>query len=177
MAILLLAQLALLAYHQATTLLDFFPFNGVRYTKRSERLAEAAVNLVLMALPPIGFGFAIRPLMMFGCAYYFILLAIECATWWAPYLLGASQEWLDVYGRVHAGTLCILPRSGRKPAPNLEHLILMAMTLATALLTLRQFTILHVGPVPHVWIAWIIGLALTAGTAWRMVGRAVGPHP
>jgi hypothetical protein len=177
MATLLLAQLALLAYHQATTLCDFFPFNGARYTKRSERRVEAAVNFVLMALPPIGFGFGVRPLMMFGCAYYFILFAVECATWWAPCIWGASKAWLDVYERVHAGTLSVIPRRGARPVPNLEHLILMWMTVAAALLTLREFTVLHAGPIPHLWVAWVVGAALTLATAGRMVGRANRPRP
>jgi hypothetical protein len=177
MAILLLAQLGLLAFHQATTLCDFFPFNGARFTKRSERLAEAAVNLALMALPPIGFGFGVRTLMIFGCAYYFILFAVECATWWAPCAFGASREWLEVYERVHAGTLGVLPRLRGRTVPNMEHLVLMAMTAFAAGLTLHQFRVLHAGPFPHPWVAWFVGLGLTAGTAARMVGRANRPRP
>ena len=56
----ILCQIALLAYHQATTLIDLHPFNGVRHANRHERLIEAAVNAVLMSLAPIDGSFAQR---------------------------------------------------------------------------------------------------------------------
>ena len=77
----LICQLVLLAYHQITTIFDFYPFNGTRHYSRKEKLAEAGVNFVLMALPPIGFGFRIKALMGFGLVYYFVLFAIELIIW------------------------------------------------------------------------------------------------
>jgi hypothetical protein len=71
----------------------------------------------------------------------------------------------------------VIPRRGARPVPNLEHLILMWMTVAAALLTLREFTVLHAGPIPHLWVAWVVGAALTLATAGRMVGRANRPRP
>ena len=79
-------QLVLLFYHQLTTGVDFYPFNGVRFTKPAERRMEQAVNGVLMGLPVAGFFFQIDGLIYYGVAYYFILLAVECATWWVPSL-------------------------------------------------------------------------------------------
>ena len=64
MARILFCQLALLVYHQLTTLLDFFPFNGSRHYKR-----KAGGNGILMSLAPIGFGFHIRGLMINGVIY------------------------------------------------------------------------------------------------------------
>jgi hypothetical protein len=170
------AQIVLLVYHQITTLCDFFPFNGVRFTNRNERLLEALFNFVMMALPPIGFWFRWEPLMYFGAAYYFILFAVECATWWAPYFFGATQKWLDIYTRVHSKTITILPRRGHNPAPNLEHLILMVLTLVAAALTWREFRLLHPGPLPHMWIAAAIGFFPFAGTLRQMVGTAKSPN-
>ncbi len=69
MARILFCQLALLVYHQLTTLLDFFPFNGSRHYPRKEKLAEAGGNGILMSLAPIGFGFHIRGLMINGVIY------------------------------------------------------------------------------------------------------------
>jgi hypothetical protein len=62
----------LLAYHQFTTLFDFFPFNGSRNYSWKEKLAEAGGNGILMILPPIGFGFNIHGLMIFGVVYYLL---------------------------------------------------------------------------------------------------------
>jgi hypothetical protein len=70
-------QIVVLVYHQFTTHFDFFPFNGARNYSVKEKLAEGGSNFVLMILAPIGFGFHIRGLMIYGLIYYFVLLAAE----------------------------------------------------------------------------------------------------
>ena len=75
-------QLVLLAYHQATTCFDLFPFNGARNYTRQERAAEMASNAVLMGLAPIGFAFGVRALQVYGAFYYFILFIIELIIWY-----------------------------------------------------------------------------------------------
>jgi hypothetical protein len=159
----LLVQAALLAYHQVTTLFDFFPFNGARNYSRKERTLECAVNGVLMALPPIGFAFHVRALETFGVAYYFVLFAIELVIWWVPYFTEPSGRWRALYNgmlslatsdfekgdalarwkatyqRLFQGTLTLLPPRGDRPVPNLEHMILHAWTLLTALVTAAAY--------------------------------------
>jgi hypothetical protein len=155
----IICQLALLAYHQITTWFDFFPFNGARNYSRKEKLTEAGSNLVLMSLAPIGFGFHIRGLMTYGVVYYFILFAIELIIWWIPYFTVPAGRWRDIYNRllsgatsihekgdtldhwckihqrVHGGTITLLPVRAGRPVPNLEHTILHAWTLVTAIVT------------------------------------------
>jgi hypothetical protein len=163
MALLVCCQIILLVYHQVTTLVDFFPFNGSRYYNWKEKLAEGGANALLMSLPPFGFAFQIRSLMVFGVVYYFVLFAIELIIWWIPYLTtptgrwrriynlmlslstsnfekgDALERWTDVYHRLHRGTITILPRRGDRVVPNLEHMILHAWTLLTAILTASVF--------------------------------------
>jgi hypothetical protein len=163
MALVVLCQVVLLVYHQMTTLVDFFPFNGSRHYTWKEKLAEAGVNGVLMSLPPIGFAFQIRPLMDFGVVYYFVLFAVELIIWWIPYLTmptggwrriynfmlalatssferdDALKHWNEVYNRIHRQTTTLLPSRGDRVVPNLEHTILHAWTLLTALLTLFTY--------------------------------------
>jgi len=138
-------QLVLLLYHQLTTGIDLYPFNGVRSTKLAERRTEQAVNGVLMGLPVIGFVFRIDGLIYYAVAYYFILLAVEVATWWMPYLFGASDRWLEVYLRVHSSTLGILPGRDQRTAPNLEHLILMGAYRYDGMLHVGAFQDLTLG--------------------------------
>jgi hypothetical protein len=153
-------QLVLLAYHQITTWFDFHPFNGARNYSRNQKLAEAGSNAVLMSLAPIGFGFHLKGLMTFGVVYYFVLFAIELIIWWVPYFTVPSgrwrtvynrllsvatsnfepgdtlENWKAVYDRLHRGTITFLPARGDRPVPNLEHTILHAWTLVTAIVTL-----------------------------------------
>ena len=159
MVIPICCQLALLVYHQVTTLFDFYPFNGSRNYTRKEKLAEAGSNGVLMSLAPIGFGFHIKGLMNFGVVYYFVLFAVEIIIWWIPYLTVPSgrwrgiynrllacatsnfnagdtlEHWKGIYRRLHFGTITILPPRDDRPVPNLEHTILHVWTLVTALVT------------------------------------------
>jgi len=152
-------QLVLLAYHQLTTLVDFFPFNGARNYTRREKLAEAGSNAVLMSLGPIGFVLRLRWLMTFGVIYYFVLFAVEIIIWWIPYFtiprgawrqiynralsLSTSnfetgdtlEHWRAVYDRLHAGTTTFLPGRPGRIVPNVEHTILHAWTLVTAIVT------------------------------------------
>ena len=172
-------QLVLVLYHQATTLFDFFPFNGVRFYSRRETLLEAGSNLILMALPLAGFILRWPSLMKFGVVYYFILLAVECATWWAPYFLGPSPKGLEAYNRIHRQTITPLPRRGDNPAPNLEHLILMVLTVLTAVTTLIAFRSFNLA-FPLWWIGLAIGAVAVGGTVFQFCfqGRVPpGPRP
>jgi hypothetical protein len=167
-------QIVLLFYHQTTTLCDFFPFNGARFYSLREKLAEAGVNLILMSLAPVGFIFDLPSLKYFGVVYYFILLAIEFATWWGPYFLGPSVKGLEVYNRIHRRTITVVPRRGENPAPNLEHLILMGLTAAAGLATLKAY---HSMPDAHAghWVGvLVVALLLVSGTLYQFCfqGRA-----
>jgi hypothetical protein len=158
----LFCQIVLLVFHQVTTLVDFFPFNGSRNYTPTEKLLETGVNGVLMLLPPVGFGFHIRGLMIFGVVYYFVLLVIEIIIWWVPYLKMPSgrgriiynsllacatldfekgdglTRWQATYNRLHRGTITVLPPRGDRPVPNLEHVILHTWTLVTAIVTVAD---------------------------------------
>jgi len=134
-------QVLLLAYHQVTTQVDFFPFNGVRFYKWWEKALECAVNGILMSLAPVGFTFGVRGLMWYGVVYYFVLFAEELRVWWVPYLFGASKTWQAAYDRLHSQTIKVLPARGQNPIPNLEHLILNVLTLVTAVTTLFAFVL------------------------------------
>ena len=155
----IICQIILLAYHQLTTYFDFFPFNGARNYSRTEKLAEGGSNFVLMTLAPIGFGFHIRGLMIYGVVYYYFLFAAELIIWWIPYLTVPSgrwrgiyncllacatsnfekgdtlTHWCDIHKRLHRGTITFLPIRDDRPVPNLEHTILHAWTLITAVVT------------------------------------------
>lgn len=159
----LFCQILLLVFHQVTTLADFFPFNGSRNYTRTEKLLEASINGVLMLLPPLGFAFHIHGLMIFGVIYYSVLFCIELIIWWVPYVTTPSgrgrdiynrflafatldfekgdglARWQAIYDRLHRGTTTVLPSRGNRPVPNLEHMILHAWTLVTAIVTVKGF--------------------------------------
>ena len=98
-----------------------------------------------------------------GRHHYFVLFAVELIIWWVPYLTiptgrwrtfynrllsvatshfekgDTLDHWTSVFNRLHRGTITFLPLRGDRPVPNLEHTILHAWTLSTAVLTLVAY--------------------------------------
>lgn len=123
-----------LAYHQATTNFDFFPFNNIRHYKTSERIAEAGVNALTMGFPIVAVCLQNKTLITISCWVLGFLLIGEFLTWWPCYFLGVPKwmpKWQEVYDRTHQHTIKILPPIKNHPVPNLEHCILQGLTLAT----------------------------------------------
>lgn len=163
MLLALTCQVLLLLYHQLTTLVDLYPFNGARYYSSRERRIETCVNALLMSVAIAGFWLRVPALMTYAVIYYFLLFIVEIIIWWVPYLgnpkgslrriyngllaIGTSDfapgdtlgRWEIVYERIHAGTVTLLPRKNHGITPNLEHMILHALTLITALASVRGY--------------------------------------
>jgi hypothetical protein len=140
--------LAAVAYFLITTLVDLYPFNNVRDTKRSERIAEVSVNTPIMTLPAVLLGPAAAfPLPALGYVAGSLELLIAgggLALWWMPYLTGVAVPWAtagtglswsELHARTYAHTITVLPPIGDRPRPNLEHMILHALILSAAICT------------------------------------------
>ena len=128
-----------LAYHQATTNFDFFPFNNVRHYKPSERIAEAGLNALTMGFPLVALCLQNITLIAVACWVLGFLLIGELLTWWPCYFFGTPKwmpKWQEVYDRTHKHTLTILPPIKNHPVPNLEHCILQVITVTTFVATL-----------------------------------------
>ena len=74
-----------------------------------------------------------------------IIVLSGLALWWLPYLAGVTvpwatagtgETWAQLHARTYAKTIIVLPRIGNRPRPNLEHMILHALMLAAAIVTL-----------------------------------------
>ena len=55
--------------------------------------------------------------------------------WWIPYFRGTDQKTKDLYSKMYAGTLQVLPPHGDNPRPNVFHLFLHALAAITLVLT------------------------------------------
>jgi hypothetical protein len=159
----LACQVLLLLYHQTTTFVDFFPFNGARFYSRREKTGEMAINAMLMILAIVGTVRNHSGLFFYAVVYYWVLFGIELIIWWLPYVVRPSgparkiynlalafgtsdfapgdtlARWVLVYERIHANTVTWLPRAKGRVTPNLEHMILHAGTLVTAVATANAY--------------------------------------
>ncbi len=169
-------QIVHLLYNQVTTLCDLFPFNGVRFYSRKERLTEAAWNGAIMAFPAIGYVSGVPLLMEMGLLCLLVLLCGEIATWWIPYFFGGSPKWVEIYARVHSRTISPLPRRGMNPVPNLEHLILMLLTLLTTIVSFVTYRSIHGRSYPYWWILVPIGVVLVSGVTMQCCVTPKAPN-
>jgi hypothetical protein len=141
--------LAAVAYFLITTLVDLYPLNNVRDAKRSEKITEVAVNVPIMTIPAILLVLAaeisLPALGYIAGALELLIATAGLLLWWMPYLVGvavpwatagASDPWSELHARTYAQTIIVLPAIGDRPRPNLEHMILHALLLAAAILTL-----------------------------------------
>jgi len=172
-------QIISLLYHQITTLFDFFPFNGVRFYSRREKLADAISGLIVMAIAPIGFIFHVPFLMELGLVCYCIGIGGWVATWLIPYFFGPSAKWLEIYSKVHRQTITVLPRRGSNPVANLEHLILLILALLTTAATWIAYHSSQGEFSRRVWVACLIGGVMVIGMIFQccIVGRKKSNEP
>ena len=173
LTIAIVLQVVLLVYHQVTTLFDFYPFNGARGSSRRERLLEAGTNFIFMAFPLVAFLLRRPGLMRGGLYTFFFVMLGWCATWVIPYFFGPSPKWLEIYSRIQAKTITVLPRRGTNPVPNLEHLILMLLLLPTAWVSYRAYQSLTPEPLTLVGWAGLAGACFFAGMVYQttLAGR------
>lgn len=137
---LLLLQIAALLYHQITTRFDFFPFNGIRHYSAAERRKEALVNGVMMAIPILLTLTRMPVLIGISGVMWTLILIGAILNWWLPYLTGRTvynmpnnETWSQVHERIFSKTITILPHIKNNPRPNLEHMILHALILSSAI--------------------------------------------
>jgi hypothetical protein len=56
--------------------------------------------------------------------YCALVVMSAIAMWWIPYFRGTDQKTKDLYSKMYAGTLQVLPPHGDNPRPNVFHLFL-----------------------------------------------------
>lgn len=85
-----------------------------------------------------------------GAGWTVVWFLLQLRQWWLPYLLGPTpmhQDFRWYWEGGYAQTLHVLPARGSRPVPDVEHLVLQALSLAAALLTVRAAI--------RVWRRWV----------------------
>ncbi|MBG0566472.1 hypothetical protein [Actinoplanes aureus] len=136
-------------YFAVNTLVNLAPLNNVTAATRREKTIEVAVNAPIMTVPAVLVVIAAAlhtSLPAYAAAGLELLIVLSgLALWWLPYLAGVTvpwatagtgETWAQLHARTYAKTIIVLPRIGNRPRPNLEHMILHALMLAAAIVTL-----------------------------------------
>ena len=121
-------------YYASTTLFDLSPFNGAKYFTVTERLTEWVQNTIIFGLPFLRFIWpAARSA---GAIAYGILLVGEYVSWWHGYFFKPAAFSLKFYNKATRNTTLVLSQDKDRFQPNLEHILLHALTLVTFILLL-----------------------------------------
>ncbi len=75
-------------------------------------------------------------LMWVGSIGYTAWLYLQVQTWWVPYLFGASKNWQEIYHRVFAQSMKILPSFGNHLAPDAMHLTIQLLLFVIVISTI-----------------------------------------
>ena len=95
--------------------------------------AGVAAFLIPAALFAIGARRHWRWAMGLAVAAVTVWLVLQLATWWPPYLFGATERWAQVYERAFAHSTSILPRWGAHLPPDAMHLVLQLLLAGTVI--------------------------------------------
>jgi hypothetical protein len=102
---------------------------------------ETAAFLLPVALFSLGAWREWRWAMWVAILATAVWLGLQLATWWPPYLFGASEQWSKVYERAFARATPILPRWGHHLPPDAMHVVLQVLlsgTVATGTMALLR---------------------------------------
>ena len=134
---LIVVQLAIILFHDLIDIPGWVHGSQVQALmgKRKVWLATLANSV----FPGIAAGFAIyfwnRPKPAFVPNYWIIYCAVAVLSavgmWYVPYFRGAPEKTKREYLTMYAGTRHILPPRGDNPRPNLFHMGIHALFLAT----------------------------------------------
>lgn len=130
-------------YFAVTTTCDLHPFNNARALSPNERRVELGANLPVMLLPLLLVHVADHwqaPVAAYVAGGLMLLAASAgLCLWWLPYLLGISvpwatatkETWSSLHQRIYEETIIVVPAWRNRPRPNLEHMLLHGLMVAS----------------------------------------------
>lgn len=136
-SVLIVLQFAVVALHDLIDIPGWVHGRQVReVVGRSKLYAGTAINAIF---PGVAAGFAVwfwsrpKPAYVYGywAIYCGVTMLSAVAMWYVPYLFGASEETRSQYAAMYAGTRQVLPARGDNPRPNLFHILLHILFVAT----------------------------------------------
>ena len=100
---------------------------GLEQLRRGTLTIGDAAGVSLFLMPAVLFWLGSRAerrwAMWLAIVTAMAWLGLQLATWWPPYLLGASERWSQVYARAFAESTQILPRWSNHLPPDGLHLV------------------------------------------------------
>lgn len=132
-------QITLLVYRQLIVLVSLYPFNDLERYAIRYKVPEIIVNSLFMILPPIGYIWHIKLLMIYAILFYPLDVMGAIFIWWIPYLFGPGFGHRKLFQELFSRTVRVLPPINGRPAPDLQHCILHAIALITTILTVISF--------------------------------------
>lgn len=112
------------------------PLNNLRAHGPQWRSTLVGVLPGVLVLVALARGSELAVLL--AASWLWVWLALQIRQWWVPYLFGSTALHRDLGWYAAGGydrTARVLPRAAHRPAPDLQHLVLEALSLLAAVAT------------------------------------------
>jgi hypothetical protein len=137
LSVLLLMQFVVVAVHDLIDIPGWVHGSQVKAVVGRSKFILGTLSTAIF--PALAAGFAVyfwsRPKPAYVYSYWMWYCAITVisaiAMWWIPYFFGASEETRRMYTDMYKGTRQVLPVRGDNPRPNVFHLYLHVLFVAT----------------------------------------------
>ncbi|MEV0622519.1 hypothetical protein AB0I81_55025 [Nonomuraea sp. NPDC050404] len=132
----IVVPLVWLAWLIVTDWVPMFPLNDLSGANVRGRALAGAINYPFPLLVAAGVAHG-RPWSLAAATGICVLiLAGHLYNWWLPYFGPASAAQRELYQREYARTLKILPAGGRGVVPDVQHMVVGALSLIMLFTTL-----------------------------------------
>ncbi|MFJ1794749.1 hypothetical protein [Kitasatospora griseola] len=117
------------AWLALTEWVPMFPLNDLRPANLRGRLLAAAVNYPFPLAISAGAAIDRRWSLITALALCGLVLAGHLVSWWLPYAGFSTAAQRELHRRDYARTWKVLPTAGRAVVPDVQHLVVGALTL------------------------------------------------
>lgn len=127
------AQGVLLIYLQLIEWVDLYPWNDIRRGNGQEVLDIALGVFMLLSL-----GATWRhwwPGLLVAAMGYAAWLSLQVATFWIPYVMGATPRWQQIHAANFSATVQWLPRWDAHLPPDASHFVLQLVLVVALVMT------------------------------------------
>ncbi|WP_232664419.1 hypothetical protein [Pseudonocardia sp. TRM90224] len=126
-----------LAWMVLTDWVPMYPLNDLARSGIRERLLAAAINYPFPLA--IAAGVALAQTWSFTAALVLCALCLigHVRSWWLPYFRGAGPAQRDLYERLFARTVKVLPTQGHDVVIDVQHMVtgVLALTMTATTIT------------------------------------------
>jgi len=123
----IVTPLVLLAYLALIDFANLYPWNDTASVPKRERIRDALLNYPPLVIASIAFLLDNQVLRIIGLVLVVVYTIGNAASWWIPYVVGATANQRRQYQTSFSRTSKSLPPIRDHPVPDNEHVVVSVL--------------------------------------------------